>query len=170
MPPNLFLRRANHFQNLSENCFRRHARCSKDNFSRLLEIFGEELAAQPRAGGVRELAPSQTLCLTLSAWGSTSFQITTALLGGISQSTAWKYIHQVADIITARKPEFIHAPNRFEMADTARRMLELHHLPNFSYAVDGTFAYFCDQPRRLPPGNLMSNHYWGLSTPMKIWA
>ena len=45
------------------------------------------------------------------------------------------------------------------MADTARRMLELHHLPNFAYAVDGTFAVFFDKPRRLPPGPV-AQQYW----------
>ena len=112
IPQDILARRRDKFEELTESAFRRHTRFSKDNFARILDILEEGLQVQLRVGGSPELSPSQKLFLGLSAFASTTFQRTQGEVGGVSQSTAWKYINQVAKLIYERKGDFIHAPNR----------------------------------------------------------
>ena len=81
------------------------------------------------------------------------------MAGGVCQTTVWKYIHKVTDVLLTLKEDYIKMPSREMLEDTARRMLQKYHIRDLGFGVDGMMVYFDGAPKNLPAG-FRAQHFW----------
>jgi hypothetical protein len=98
----------------------------------------------------RPLTPVQQVCVALNFYAAGSFTHIAALCGGVSQKTAWRAINRVTNQLCLLKAQFIRMPTNQEMAETAQRLLDKFHLPDFAFGVDGVVVKFDGAPRNIP--------------------
>lgn len=148
--PSVFNRRSDPSEALSDTEFKTHFRHSKETIGTLVNLLRTDLQFPNDRG--RPLSPMQQVCVALNTFAGAPFQRTAGLCGGVSQGAAWNAIFRVTLALCRRKPQFIRMPNEAEMEETAERMYDQFHLPNFAFGVDGMQCCFEEAPRGLSPG------------------
>lgn len=145
------------FEELGDRQFKRHFRFDKPSVERIVHLIEDKLTFETEQG--RPLSPSQQVCIALNSYASGSFQRIVGLCAGVSQNAARHAILRVTEGLCELKPDIIHLPSHRQMRETADRMEEKFHLPNFAFAVDGMMVRFDEAPRGLPP-NRHAQQYW----------
>jgi hypothetical protein len=128
--------------------FVQHFRMSKNQLSELADLLNQFLAFDTQRGN--PLPPIMQVCLALNHYAGGHFQRTSGYCARVSTNAARNALLRVTRGLCEISEEYIAMPEATEMADTARRMLQLHRLPNFAYGVDGLIVKFDGQPRGLP--------------------
>jgi hypothetical protein len=146
--PQVYDRRADHMVVLNHAEFKRTFRFTEDGVNAIAEMLHDQLHYPTQRG--RPLSVLQQVLVALNHYAGGQYQRTTALCGGISQSTVCRTVEEVSWAICQHKNSFLKMPSEEEMEATAGRMMDRFHLPRFALAVDGMMVKFDNAPRDIP--------------------
>jgi len=156
--PQVYDRRADHMVVLNHNEFKRTFRFTQDGVNAIAEMLHDQLHYPTHRG--RPLSVLQQVLVALNHYAGGQYQRTTALCGGISQSTVCRTVEQVSWAICEHKNSFLKMPSMEEMEATAGRMMDRFQLPRFALAVDGMMVKFDSAPREIPAeANLVAQDF-----------
>ena len=147
--PQVYDRRADHMVVLNHAEFKRTFRFSEAGVLAIVDMLYDQLHYPTNRG--RPLSELQQVLVALNHYAGGQFQRTTALCGGISQSTVSRTVEHVSYAICQHKANFLKMPSEEQMHATAARMMNRFHLPRFAFAVDGMMVRFDNAPRDFPP-------------------
>ena len=106
------------------------------------------------------MKPVEVVCVGLLILGGNSYLRISAICGGMSRSSAQKWIHIFTKaVITILKPEYLHLPTLQQLIQNEAYFRENYLLPGFGCAVDGVFFNFKTKPRKLPAGANPQNFF-----------
>ena len=110
-------------------------RFSRSSISKITDLIDVHLNFTQRS---RAAPPHLQVCVALQFFASGTFQIICGDGANVSQSSASRYIHDVAQGLQDIYHQFVSMPNPSEKVEVKNKFYEIAHLPGVLGLVDGT--------------------------------